>query len=123
MVGQKTRFNAPTRYSRLPLVVVYYNVDFTPQYREGTQYWRAKILDFAKKYKEQKFTFAVADETEFERELRDLGLGDSGLEHNVVVFGADGRKYPMKQEEFDGDFDENLEEFMQRITKGKQMIF
>lgn len=49
LVGQKTRSNAPTRYSKLPLVVIYYNVDFSLQYRDGTQYWRQKILDIANK--------------------------------------------------------------------------
>lgn len=41
--------NAATRYSKLPLVVVYYNVDFSVQYREGTQHWRNKILLIANK--------------------------------------------------------------------------
>ncbi|PIO53780.1 hypothetical protein TELCIR_24872, partial [Teladorsagia circumcincta] len=41
---------------------------------------------------------------------------DSGLEHNAVVFGKDGKKYPMDPKEFDGDLDENLEEFMKKIV-------
>jgi hypothetical protein len=44
LVGQKTRKNAPTRYSKLPLVVVYYNVDFTVQYREGRHIIEATAL-------------------------------------------------------------------------------
>lgn len=118
LVGQKTRMNAPTRYSKLPLVVVYYNVDFSVQYREGTQFWRNKILPFANKYKDQKYRFAVADEEEFASELTSLGLGDSGLEHNVVAFGVDGKKYPMNSEEFDGELEENLEAFMEKLNKG-----
>ena len=43
LVGQMTKKNAATRYSKLPLVVVYYNVDFTKEYRDGTQYWRNKV--------------------------------------------------------------------------------
>jgi len=85
LVGQKTRMNSATRYSKLPLVVVYYNADFSHQYREGSQYWRKKVLDVAHKFKDSKFRFAVADEEEFQQELADLGLGDSGLEHNVSI--------------------------------------
>uniref|UniRef100_A0A915ETN3 Protein disulfide-isomerase n=1 Tax=Ditylenchus dipsaci TaxID=166011 RepID=A0A915ETN3_9BILA len=118
LVGQKTRKNAPTRYSKLPLVVVYYNVDFTIQHRQGTQYWRKKVLDIANKFKDQKYHFAVADEQEFEQELNDLGLGDSGLEHNVVVFGVDGKKYPMNPDEFDDGLEENLQAFLAMINKG-----
>lgn len=47
-----------------------------------------------------------------------VGLGDSGLEHNVIVFGFDGKKYPMDPEEFDGDLDENLSGFMKKISSG-----
>lgn len=50
--------------------------------------------------------------------MKDLGLDDSGLEHNVVVFGVDGKKYPMKQEDFDESLEENLSEFLKKIHKG-----
>jgi protein disulfide-isomerase A4 len=91
LVGQMTRNNAATRYTKYPLVVIYYNVDFSVQYREGTQFWRNKILPIANKYKDQKYRFAIADEEEFSKELAEVGLGDSGLEHNVLVFGFDGK--------------------------------
>jgi hypothetical protein len=44
------------------------------------------------------------------------------LEHNVVVFGVDGKKYPMSQEEFDGELDENLPSFLAMINKGEHFI-
>jgi len=119
LVGQMTRMNAATKYTKRPLVVVYYNVDFSVQYREGTEYWRQKVLAIANKYKDQKYKFAIADEEEFAQELTEVGLGDSGLEHNVVVFGYDGKKYPMNPDEFDGELDENLEAFMKKINSGK----
>jgi protein disulfide-isomerase A4 len=119
LVGQITRMNSPTRYSKLPLVVVYYNVDFSVQYREGTQYWRSKVLEVANEFKSHNFRFAVGDEEEFAKELSEIGLGDSGLEHNVVVFGVDGKKYPMDPEQFDGDLEENLGAFMKKINAGK----
>lgn len=50
--------------------------------------------------------------------LKFVLLGDSGLEQNVVVFGFDGKKYPMDPEEFDGELDENLEGFMKKISSG-----
>ncbi|VDO61419.1 unnamed protein product [Haemonchus placei] len=119
LVGKRTRDNVANRYNKFPLVVVYYNADFSLQYREGSEYWRQKVLNVAQKYQKDKYRFAVADEEEFQDELQNVGLGDSGLEHNVVVFGYDGKKYPMDPNEFDGDFDENLEEFMKKISAGK----
>lgn len=73
----KTLFqaNAATRYSKFPLVVVYYNADFSLQYREGSEYWRQKILPIANKYQKDKYRFAVADEEEFAQELSQVGLG------------------------------------------------
>ncbi|KAK0417508.1 hypothetical protein QR680_013052 [Steinernema hermaphroditum] len=123
LVGHMTRKNAATRYSKFPLVVVYYNVDFSVQYLQGTQFWRNKVLPFADKYKSQKYRFAVADEEEFAKELGEVGLGDSGLEHNVIVFGYDGKKYPMNPDKYDGELDENLEEFMKDISSGKVKPF
>ncbi|VDM39184.1 unnamed protein product [Toxocara canis] len=123
LVGQMTRKNMANRYSKLPLVVVYYNVDFSLEYREGTQYWRNKVLEVANKYKKDKYRFAIADEEEFAKELAEVGLGDSGLEQNVVVFGADGKKYPMNPDKFDDDLDENLVNFMQKISAGKVKPF
>uniref|UniRef100_A0A914Y5W4 Protein disulfide-isomerase n=1 Tax=Panagrolaimus superbus TaxID=310955 RepID=A0A914Y5W4_9BILA len=119
LVGQMTRNNAATQYTKYPLVVIYYNVDFGVQYREGTQFWRNKILPIANKYKDQKYRFAIADEEEFNKELTEVGLGDSGLEHNVLVFGFDGKKYPMDPEKFDEELEENLEAFMKVISSGK----
>jgi len=119
LVGQMTRANAANRYNKFPLVVVYYNVDFSSQYREGTEYWRKKVLKIANEHKKSKYRFAIADEEEFAKELADIGLGDSGLEHNVIIFGVDGKKYPMDPAVFDGDLEENLPAFMKQINAGK----
>ncbi|CAD6187962.1 unnamed protein product [Caenorhabditis auriculariae] len=123
LVGKMTKANSATRYTKFPLVVVYYNADFSLQYREGSEFWRQKVLAVAQKYQKDKYRFAVADEEEFSKELEEIGLGDSGLEHNIVVFGYDGKKYPMNPEEFDGDLDENLEEFMKKISSGKAKAY
>ncbi|KAK6009297.1 thioredoxin [Ostertagia ostertagi] len=49
--------------------------------------------------------------------------GDSGLEHNVVLFGSDGKKYPMDSKEFDGDLEKNLEGFMKKVIAGEVKPF
>ncbi|KAK5974668.1 Thioredoxin domain-containing protein [Trichostrongylus colubriformis] len=123
LVGKRTKNNVATRYTKFPLVVVYYNADFSLQYREGSEYWRQKVLNVAQKYQKEKYRFAVADEEEFQDELQSVGLADSGLEHNVIAFGYDGKKYPMDPNEFDGDFDENLEGFMKKLSTGKVKAF
>uniref|UniRef100_A0AC35U9B3 Protein disulfide-isomerase n=1 Tax=Rhabditophanes sp. KR3021 TaxID=114890 RepID=A0AC35U9B3_9BILA len=123
MVGQMTRANAAFAYSKFPLVVVYYNADFTPQYREGSQFWRKKVVEVANEYKDSKYRFAVADEEEFGKELAEVGLGDSGLEQNVIIFGFDGKKYPMDPNVYDGELDENLAQFMKDTNTGKVKAF
>lgn len=70
-------------------------------------------------YKDKGYNFAISDEEEFSDELAHLGLGSSGLEHNVVVFGVDGKKYPMLPEDgFEEELSENLELFLKAISKG-----
>ncbi|KAL3107802.1 hypothetical protein niasHT_017034 [Heterodera trifolii] len=123
LVGQMTRANSATRYHRRPLVAVYYNVDFSLAYRDGTQFWRKKVLAIAKKYSKQNYHFAVADEEEFSSELNAVGLGTSGLEQNVIVFGVDGKKYPMDPEKYDENLEENLANFLEDIGKGKVKPF
>lgn len=70
-------------------------------------------------YKNDKYTFAISNEEEFGHELQETGLGDSGLEHNVIAFGFDGKKYPMRPEIYDEELDENLEAFMKDLNSGK----
>uniref|UniRef100_A0A915NLJ0 Thioredoxin domain-containing protein n=1 Tax=Meloidogyne floridensis TaxID=298350 RepID=A0A915NLJ0_9BILA len=66
-----------------------------------------------------KFYFAVADEEEFAKELEAVGLGTSGLEQNVIIFGIDGKKYPMDSDKYDEDLEENLVTFLKDFVKGK----
>ncbi|KAK6740994.1 hypothetical protein RB195_009069 [Necator americanus] len=123
LVGKRTRSNVATRYSKFPLVVVYYNADFSLQYREGSEYWRQKVLNIAQKYQKDEYIFAVSDEEEFAEELESVGLADSGLEHNVIAFEYDSKKYPMDPNEFDDELEENLEGFMKKISGGKAKAF
>ncbi|VDK55701.1 unnamed protein product [Anisakis simplex] len=124
LVGQMTHNNMANRYSKFPLVVVYYSVDFSLEHVKGTQYWRNKILKVANEYKKEKYRFAIADEEEYAKELTDVGLGDSGLEQNVVAFGVNGKKYPMNPDQFDDDdLEENLNNFMRKLSSGKVKAF
>ncbi|KAG9476067.1 hypothetical protein GDO78_002897 [Eleutherodactylus coqui] len=114
LVGHRTKANEAKRYTKRPLVVVYYTVDFSFDHRTDTQYWRSKVLDVAKDFPE--YTFCISNEDDYASELKDLGLGDSGEEVNVAILDANGKKYVKDPEEFDAD---SLREFVQDFKKGK----
>ncbi|XP_075683010.1 protein disulfide-isomerase A4 [Rhinoderma darwinii] len=114
LVGHRTKANEAKRYNKRPLVVVYYTVDFSFDHRTATQYWRSKVLDVAKDFPE--YTFCIADEDDYASELKDLGLGESGEEVNVVMLDSSGKKYAKDPEEFDSD---SLRKFVMDFKKGK----
>ncbi|XP_072508516.1 protein disulfide-isomerase A4 isoform X1 [Notamacropus eugenii] len=114
LVGHRTTFNDAKRYAKRPLVVVYYTVDFSFDYRVATQYWRNKVLEVAKDFPE--YTFAIADEDDYSSEVKDLGLSDSGEEINVAILAEGGKKYAMEPEDFDSD---TLRDFVLAFKKGK----
>ncbi|XP_038653706.1 protein disulfide-isomerase A4 [Scyliorhinus canicula] len=114
LVGHRKQSNDAKRYSKRPLVVVYYGVDFSFDYRVATLYWRKKVLEVAKDFPE--YTFAIADEEDYASELSSLGLADSGEEVNVAILDVAGKKYAMEPEEFDSDI---LREFVMAFKKGK----
>ncbi|XP_043822504.1 protein disulfide-isomerase A4 [Dromiciops gliroides] len=114
LVGHRTTANDAKRYAKRPLVVVYYTVDFSFDYRVATQYWRNKVLEVAKDFPE--YTFAIADEDDYSSEVKDLGLSDSGEEINVAILAEGGKKYAMEPEEFDSD---TLRDFVLAFKKGK----
>ncbi|KAL7645305.1 UNVERIFIED_CONTAM: hypothetical protein RMT77_003691 [Armadillidium vulgare] len=115
LVGHRKRTNIATKYSKRPLVVVYYDVNFTHQYVKATQIVRKKILPVASKFKD--LTFAISNEEEFDDELKNFGLDDSGEDINVGIFGEGNLRYRMEPEE---DFEsDDLEEFVSKFVKGK----
>lgn len=114
LVGHRKQSNDAKRYSKRPLVVVYYGVDFSFDYRVATQFWRKKVLEVARDFPE--YTFAIADEEDYSTELIDLGLGDSGEDVNVAILDVSGKKYAMEPDEFDSD---TLREFVITFKKGK----
>ncbi|TMS08880.1 Protein disulfide-isomerase A4 [Larimichthys crocea] len=114
LVGHRKPSNDAKRYTKRPLVVVYYGVDFSFDYRKATQFWRSKVLEVAKDYPE--YTFAIADEEDFADELKSLGLSESGEEVNVAILADGGKKYAMEPEEFDSEV---LSDFVKAFKKGK----
>ncbi|XP_075068821.1 protein disulfide-isomerase A4 [Mixophyes fleayi] len=114
LVGHRSNSNEAKRYTKRPLVVVYYTVDFSFDHRTATQYWRNKVLAVAKDFPE--YTFAISNEDDYASELKDLGLSDSGEEVNVAILDANGKKYAKDPEEFDSD---SLSEFVIAFKKGK----
>ncbi|XP_002732815.1 protein disulfide-isomerase A4-like [Saccoglossus kowalevskii] len=115
LVGERTTDNQEKRYSKKPLVVVYYTVDFSFDHRVATQIWRDKIVEVAKDF--PSLTFAIANEEDFEKELQELELADSGAEMNAGIFAEDGTKYKMKAD--DDEFDEEFREFVENFVAGK----
>ncbi|XP_076014232.1 protein disulfide-isomerase A4 [Genypterus blacodes] len=114
LVGHRKPSNDAKRYTKRPLVVVYYSVDFSFDYRVSTQFWRSKVLEVAKDFPE--YTFAIADEEDFADELKSLGLSESGEDINVGILGDGGKKFPMEPEEFDAEV---LQDFVMAFKKGK----
>ncbi|XP_041717591.2 protein disulfide-isomerase A4 [Coregonus clupeaformis] len=114
LVGHRKQSNDAKRYTKRPLVVVYYGVDFSFDFRKATQFWRSKVLEVAKDFPE--YTFAIADEEDYSDELKSLGLSDSGEEVNVGILGDGGKKFAMEPEEFDSEV---LRDFIMAFKKGK----
>ncbi|XP_032617960.1 protein disulfide-isomerase A4 isoform X3 [Hylobates moloch] len=114
LVGHRKASNDAKRYTRRPLVVVYYSVDFSFDYRAATQFWRSKVLEVAKDFPE--YTFAIADEEDYAGEVKDLGLSESGEDVNAAILDESGKKFAMEPEEFDAD---TLREFVTAFKKGK----
>ncbi|CAM2105844.1 unnamed protein product [Caretta caretta] len=114
LVGHRKTSNDAKRYAKRPLVVIYYTVDFSFDYRVATQYWRSKVLEVAKDFPE--YTFAISDEEDYSSEIKDLGLIDSGEDINAAILDEGGKKYAMEPEEFDSDV---LKEFILAFKKGK----
>ncbi|KAL3040995.1 hypothetical protein OYC64_011883 [Pagothenia borchgrevinki] len=114
LVGHRKPANDAKRYTKRPLVVVYYGVDFSFDFRKATQFWRSKVLEVAKDFPE--YTFAIGDEEDYAEELKSLGLSDSGEEVNVGILADGGKKFAMDPEEFDADV---LRDFVKAFKKGK----
>ncbi|XP_077480314.1 protein disulfide-isomerase A4 isoform X1 [Stigmatopora argus] len=114
LVGHRKPSNDAKRYTKRPLVVAYYGVDFSFDYRKATQFWRSKVLEVAQDFPE--YTFAIADEEDYADELKNLGLSESGEDVNVGILAEGGKKFAMEPDEFDADL---LRDFVMAFKKGK----
>ncbi|XP_033639191.1 protein disulfide-isomerase A4-like [Asterias rubens] len=117
LVGQMTKGNMQKRYKGRPLLVAYYDVDWSFDNRIATERWRQIVLAVAKDKEFKDVTFAVAQEEEFTDQMKELGLDDSGEEINIGLFDSNGRKYRMDPED---EFDEDvLRDFLKAWRKDK----
>jgi protein disulfide isomerase family A protein 3 len=101
-----------------PLVVVYYDVDYTMN-PKGTNYWRNRVIKVAKKFAEagRKITFAISSASDFSHELSEYAMDFNSAKGNPVVAARDSsdQKYAMK-----ADFSvESLEQFANELLDGK----
>ncbi|RWS30966.1 Protein disulfide-isomerase A4-like protein [Leptotrombidium deliense] len=116
LVGHRSYENSWLYENKFPLVVVYYDVDFSFDHIVSTQIVRQKVLEVANKYR-GKITFAISKESEYESELKDLGLEDSGEDVNVGLFKEPNVRYAM---EADDEFnEENLATFVENALLDK----
>lgn len=121
LVGIITQENQKNVYLNIrPICIVIYDLDFSFDHRERTQYWRTKILKVASKYVD-KFRFAIADETKNSLLLKEFGLEESAEDLNVGCYDKTGLKYRMEDE--DEFTSESFEEFVTRLDKGKIKAF
>ncbi|XP_078573399.1 protein disulfide-isomerase A4-like [Branchiostoma floridae x Branchiostoma japonicum] len=114
LVGELTTLNENRRYGEArPLVVVFYDVDFSFEYKEATQIWRRKVLEVAKDHRD--LTFAIAKEDHHQSKLKELELDDSGEEVNVGIYDKN-KMYRMEPDEFSEDV---LREFVEAFKNGE----
>jgi len=120
LVGQRSKKNTHFKYPEKPLIVIYYDVNYAHQYVKDTQFIRKKILDIAKHFVDSNLKFAIANEDEFEDEIKSLGLEDSGSDVNVACF-TDKQKFRMEPVD---DFESSdLSNFIEDLRTGKVKPF
>ncbi|XP_074651365.1 protein disulfide-isomerase A3-like [Tubulanus polymorphus] len=99
-----------------PLVVAYYDVDYTLNVK-GTNYWRNRVMKVGKKFAGKNVNFAISNPSDFFSEISEFGATapEKGQPPIVLAKGAKGEKYKM-EDEFSMD---NLEKFVQNLLDGK----
>ncbi len=81
-----------------------------------TQFIRKKVLEVAKNFVGSNLKFAIANEDEWEDEIKAFGFEDSGEDVNVGCF-SEKQKFRMKSvEEFEAD---DLAGFIEELRTGK----
>ncbi|XP_013391677.1 protein disulfide-isomerase A4 [Lingula anatina] len=114
LVGHMTRSQESKRWTKRPLCVIYFTVDWSIDHRDATNAWRLRFADIAKEYPD--ITFAVADEEDYNGHLKDFQLDDSGEELAIGCFDSKGKRYAMEpMEEYEAD---DFKEFLDKFQKG-----
>uniref|UniRef100_A0ABD2WL77 Protein disulfide-isomerase n=1 Tax=Trichogramma kaykai TaxID=54128 RepID=A0ABD2WL77_9HYME len=95
-----------------PLVVAYYNVDYTKN-PKGTNYWRNRVMKVAKEYPE--YNFAISSKDEFQHELNDFGIDYVKGDKPVVLARDERNQKFVLSDEFSL---ESFELFMNDLQSG-----
>ncbi|XP_043280181.1 protein disulfide-isomerase A3 [Venturia canescens] len=107
LAGVRTRDNSQSFTN--PLVVAYYNVDYTRN-AKGTNYWRNRIMKVAKNF--PNIMFAISSKDDFQHELNDFGIdfvkGDKPI---ILARDAKNRKFILKDEFSMESFEKFLKAF------------
>ena len=111
LVGHRTQSNMQD--FKLPLVVVFYNVDYTKN-PKGTNYWRNRVLKVAQNY--PNVNFAVSSIDTFASEVDEFGLTSENSKEPVVGARDEHNKKYILSEKFSV---ENLENFVKKFVDGE----
>ena len=76
-----------------------------------TQYWHTLIADVAVKYKDSDLAFAIANEAEFQTDLKALGFSSWGEDVAVGLYAPGPRKYRLTEELTRESLTEFVEDF------------
>jgi len=120
LVGQRTKRNEAFKYSSRPLIVIYYDVNFSHQFTKDTQFVRKKVLQVAKLPEMSNVTFVICNEDEFIDELRNLNLNDATEDVKVAAYDV-ALKFRMDPTD-DLETDE-LTTFVHNLVNGKEKPF
>ena len=81
----------------------------------ATMYWHNLIASVAKEFKNEDISFAIANEVDFPKDIRILGMEDWGEDITVGIFAPNNVRFPMTEELYA----DTLREFVQDFFQGK----
>jgi protein disulfide-isomerase A4 len=119
LVGQSYKNNDLAVYGDedKPMVRIFGHFDFTPKYRKASQIIRKKVLNVAKKYKND-FYFVLMDEDEHKDYMKACHLDDTAEDVNICITQGKKKIYPLLEPE--DDFSEDLLlDFVKKFKDGK----
>ncbi|XP_065196140.1 protein disulfide-isomerase A4-like [Sycon ciliatum] len=102
-------------YWDMNVVTLYYTVDFSKEMSKATQFWRRRLVEIAKDYKEHADTlaFAVADDEAFGNLLQSMGMSDNAFDVSLAISGPEVKQHYPLEEDWDEDlFREHIDNFL-----------